>query len=170
MVAVDGPSGAGKSTFADRLQSALKTEVPVPVIHLDDLFPGWDGLAEIVPLLLRWVLEPLADGRNPRYQRYDWLSGQYAEWHDVPIRTDPGQHPVLIVEGVGSGSRACAPFLSLVVWVDAPERLRMQRGIERDGEAYRPHWERWARQEDVLFNGEDTADRADVVVDGRCPG
>ena len=43
--------------------------------------------------------------------------------------------------------------------------MRFARGIARDGEAYRPHWERWARQEDALFAADRTRDRADVVLD-----
>ena len=41
----------------------------------------------------------------------------------------------------------------------------MRRGIERDGEAFRPHWQRWARQEDALFAADRTRQRADLVVD-----
>lgn len=40
VVAVDGPAGSGKSTFAARLSAALGA----PVVHLDDLIPGWTGL------------------------------------------------------------------------------------------------------------------------------
>jgi hypothetical protein len=38
--------------------------------------------------------------------------------------------------------------------------------MERDGEDYRPHWERWVRQEDVLFAAERTRQRADLRIDG----
>jgi hypothetical protein len=71
-----------------------------------------------------------------------------------------------VVEGVGCGARACAPYLSLLVWVEAPRDVRFARGIARDGEAYRPHWERWARQEQALFAAEGTRERADVIIDG----
>lgn len=163
VLAIDGPSGAGKTTFADRLQVAVSgAGRPVPVIHLDDLYPGWNGLADVVPRLLEWVLQPVAAGGDPRYRRYDWPSGRYAEWHSVDL-TDA---EVLIVEGVGSGSLPCAPYLSVLVWVDAPPALRMARGISRDGEAYRPHWKRWAAQEAALFEREGTAHRADLVVNG----
>lgn len=61
------------------------------------------------------------------------------------------------------------PYLTALVYVEAPPELRYERGIERDGEAFRPHWERWAAQEDVLFHRERTRDRADVVIDGSAP-
>jgi uridine kinase len=161
VVGVDGPSGAGKTTLAAAVARCLgDDDRPAPVVHLDDIYPGWDGLADAVPRLLEWVLEPLAAGLPARYRRFDWPADEYAEWHDV------GAGGVLVVEGVTCGARACTPYLSLLVWVDAPRDLRFRRGIERDGEAYRPYWERWARQEDVHFAAEDTRRRADVVVDG----
>ncbi len=42
----------------------------------------------------------------------------------------------------------------------------MRRGVERDGEAFRPHWERWARQEEAMFDAERTKERARLIVDG----
>jgi uridine kinase len=156
VVAVDGPGGSGKSTLAARLASLLEA----PVVHMDDLYPGWDGLAAAGPLLRDWVLEPLARGRPVRYQRYDWSLDAYGDWVDVPAAD------VLVVEGCASGSRIVAPYLTLLVWVEAPRDVRFARGIERDGEAYRPLWERWARQEDALFAAERTRERADYRVDG----
>jgi uridine kinase len=156
VVAIDGHGGSGKSTLAARLANLLDA----PVVHMDDIYPGWDGLAAAAPLLRDWVLEPLARGRPVRFQRYDWSLDRYHGWVDVPA-TD-----VLVVEGCGSGSRIVARYLSMLLWVDAPRAVRFARGIERDGEAYRPLWERWARQEDVLFAEERTRERADYVIDG----
>jgi hypothetical protein len=125
---------------------------------MDDIFPGWDGLAEATPLLVEWVLEPLAKDLPARYRRFEWHAMEYAEWNEVP----PTE--ALVVEGVGSGARPT--HLSCLVWIEAPRELRMRRGIERDGEAFRPHWERWARQENAMFRAERTRERADLVVDG----
>ena len=157
VLAIDGPSGSGKTSLAARL-AAIDTAAPV--IHMDDIFPGWDGLAEAPGLLVDSVLEPLHDGRPAAYHRWDWERGEWAERHDVPARD------VLIVEGVGSGALACAPFLTMLIWVEAPRDVRMARGIERDGETYRPHWERWAAQEAAMFAADRTRERADVRIDG----
>jgi hypothetical protein len=51
------------------------------------------------------------------------------------------------------------------VFVDADVALRMRRGIERDGEDYRPQWQRWADQERALFTADATRERADLVLD-----
>lgn len=166
VVAIDGPSGAGKTTLAERLGAAIRDvalardEDGPAVLPMDDLYPGWDGLAAAVPLLVESVLRPLAQGRRSAYRRYDWPTGRYAEEHEVP----PGGW--LVVEGVGSGARAAAPYLSALAWVDAPRDVRLRRALARDGETYRPHWERWARQEQRHFAAELTARRADVRLDG----
>ena len=127
-----------------------------PVVRLDDIYPGWDGLDDAVPRLAEWVLDPLARGGQARYRRYDWVASRYAEWHEVPAAA------VVIVEGCGSGARACAPRLSLLLWVEAPIDVRMARGLARDGDTYRPHWQRWAGQEAAHFAREGTRGRADL--------
>lgn len=156
VAAIDGPGGSGKSTLAER----FGTLSGAFVVHMDDFYPGWDGLAAAAPLLRDWVLEPMARGRTARYRRYDWSRDTYGEWVDLP------NSDLLVVEGCASGSRVAAPYLSLLLWMEAPRDVRFARGVERDGEAYRPLWERWARQEDALFAAEETRARADYRIDG----
>lgn len=157
VVGIDGPAGSGKTTLAARLAEALGG---APVVHMDDLYPGWDGLAEAPARLLEWVLEPLSRAEPAAYRRWDWGAGRYAEWHDVP------PDPVLVVEGCGCGVRAAARHLSLLIWVQAPEAIRMRRGLQRDGATFAPHWRRWAEQEQALFRAEQTRRRADLRIDG----
>lgn len=156
VVAVDGPAGAGKSTFARGLGEALD----VPVVKLDDIYPGWDGLDQAAQLLVELVLKPLVEGRAARYRRYDWDAKRYAEDREVPAA------PILIIEGVQSGSVLASPYVSLLIWVTAPANVRIARGIERDGEAFRSHWENWIAAEERTFESERTRERADVRVDG----
>jgi len=157
LVAVDGPAGSGKTTLADRLAALLGG---APVVHLDDLYEGWTGLGPgLWQRLQDQVLEPVAAGRAARYQRYDWAAGAFDGWVEVP----PPE--VLVVEGVGAGARPVTPWLSLLVWVEAPPGLRLARGITRDGEALRTEWERWQAREDVHFRADRTKARADVVLD-----
>jgi uridine kinase len=157
LVCVDGPSGAGKTVLAGRLAVALGD---APVVHMDDLYPGWDGLDAAVPLLHDEIVAPLAAGRPARCRHYDWSRGDYGPPQDL------GTPPVLVVEGAGAGARAIAPYAVLLAWVDAPVDERFRRAMERDGETYRPHWERWARQERAHFATEGTRARADTILSG----
>jgi energy-coupling factor transporter ATP-binding protein EcfA2 len=167
VLAIDGRSGSGKTTLSGQLADALGDDAGV--LHLDEVYPGWDGLLPAVPLLVEGVLRPLAAGRPARVHRWDWARDDWwrneaRAWREVPAR------PVLIVEGVGSGARACAPYLSALVWIEAPEALRHARAMRRDGESYRPHWSRWAAQESRYLAGDDPAGRADVTLDPQQAG
>lgn len=154
VVAVDGRSGAGKSTIA----ATLAAELGAPVVDLEYVYPGWDGLEEGIELLVREVLQPLAAGRPVAVPRWSYaLDG----W-DPPLVLPPSD--VVVVEGVGAGDRRAAPYLSVLVWVELDEATRHARAIARDAEVYRPHWERWAAQERALLARERTPERADVVV------
>ncbi|GAB3597099.1 AAA family ATPase [Angustibacter peucedani] len=155
VLAVDGPSGAGKSTLAQRISVALEG---APVVRLDDVYPGWDGLDDGVARLVEGVLEPLAHGRPARLRRYDWVLEQDGEEYDVPAA------PVVVLEGCGAGAGTCRPYLSALVWVDAVEQQRFDRAIARDGDGYRSHWRQWADQERAHFDREGTAGRADITL------
>jgi hypothetical protein len=96
-------------------------------------------------------------GRPGRLQRYDWV-------HDRDGRVDPVPlAPLLVVEGCGTGARRCGP--SLLVWLETPEPVRYRRAMARDGDTFRPYWQRWADQEASHYARERTSSRADVVVD-----
>ncbi len=154
VVAVDGPSGSGKTTLARGLVDALEC----PVVHMDELYPGWDGLAESVPLLVDHVLTPLAAGRAATYRTWDWDAGRWGRSRSV----EPC--PYLVVEGCGAGVGRAGELAAVRVWVEAPRPERMRRGLTRDGETFRPHWERWAAQEEALYAADRTREHADVLV------
>ncbi len=156
LVCVDGPSGTGKTQLATALAAALgDPPVVAPTLSMDELYPGWDGLAAGVARLRAEVVAPLTAGRPAGYRRWDWARGCLGE------RRDLGRPPLLIVEGVGAGAAGGVAFL---VWLDAPEEVRYRRAMDRDGQTYAPHWARWAAQERAHFDADRTADRADVVL------
>ena len=158
VVAVDGPSGSGKTVLA----RALARDLGAPLLHMDDLYPGWDGLAASPALLAEQVLEPLARGERAAYRRWDWHA---SGWATDPVEVPEPTGGVLVVEGCGSSVGPAGEHAAVRVWVDAEPALRMRRGIARDGEGYRPHWERWAAQEERVFTADRTRERADLVID-----
>jgi uridine kinase len=157
LVCVDGPAGSGKTTLAAEVATLV---TGARVVHMDDLYAGWSGIDHAVTEQLDAILLPLAEGRAGSYRRFDWVADRFAESHEV----QPG--PLLVIEGVGSGTRAHAELCTVLVWVDAPHDLRMTRGIDRDGEAFRVQWEAWAASEQLVFDRESTQVRADIRVDG----
>ncbi|UZN04990.1 uridine kinase family protein [Cellulomonas sp. S1-8] len=161
LVCIDGPAGAGKTTTAEQVVALLTQQGrTVAVVHLDDLYDGWQGLeGTLWPRLSAQVLEPLRRGLPGRFQRYDWAAGTFADWVDVP------QADLLVVEGCGSARRAADAVASVRVWVGAPDDLRLARGLARDGAAAREHWTAWMADEREHFARERTCGRADVRLD-----
>lgn len=158
VIGIDGPAGSGKTTIASHLAAMLGGDDACVVVHMDDIYPGWDGLAAAPSLLEEHVLAPLRSGARGRFRRWNWERGLRAGEIVVPRRD------WVLVEGVASGSRNCRPYLSALLFMYADEEVRMRRGIERDGESFRPHWQRWARQEEALFAAEETREHADVII------
>ncbi|ADB34483.1 hypothetical protein Kfla_5472 [Kribbella flavida DSM 17836] len=162
LIGIDGPAGSGKTTLATRFAARAEARgLRCQVLHMDDLYDGWDGAVRGFGLLRDHVLQRMADGREGRYRRYDWGLNAYAELHVVPTTLD-----LLIVEGVTSCDRDAAGWQSLRIWVETSNDVRLGRGIERDGEALRDRWLDWMRWERDHFAGQRTRDRAHVIVDG----
>jgi uridine kinase len=157
LLAIDGRSGSGKTTLA----GALGRELGAPVVSLEYLYDGWDGLERGVDLLVSDVLEPLALGRTALVPRYDWGRGSW----DKPVPLDPPG--LLIVEGVGAGARRAARYESAIVWLEMAPGVRKERALERDGATFAPYWDAWAAQEDVMLARERTPERADLVIGAR---
>ena len=156
VVAIDGRSGAGKTLLA----SQVRTRLGAPVVSLEDLYGGWDGLEHGIDLLVSEVLVPFAGERAAWVPRYDWLTREWAE----PVLLEPPD--VLIVEGAGAGARRAAAFESLLVWLEAAAPARRKRSLDRDGDTFAPYWDMWAAQEDAMLAREGTPERADLVIDG----
>lgn len=156
IVLIDGRSGSGKSTLAGDL--VRRSEGRMQLVALDDLYPGWDGLAAGADEALHSVIAPHAAGRVARWRRWDWSRDARAEEH----RVDPDRP--LLVEGAGVLTPATAALAQVAVWIESPTSSRRRRALDRDGDTYRPHWDRWAAQEAAHLVVHRPADHATVVV------
>lgn len=161
LVCVDGPAGSGKTTLAEALRERLHDAA---LVHMDDVYRGWDtDFDEVHDRLHAQLVEPLREGRDARYQRYDWAAGRFDEWVDVrPPR-------VLLLEGVGSGSARLDPVVSLLVWIEVDRDERIRRGVDRDGVGVLPQWLAWMEHEEAEHVRQRTRDRADLLLRGDGP-
>ena len=157
VVLIDGRSGSGKTSLARTLVARWPLHGRVQLVSLDSLYPGWDGLADGVELARELILRPHARGLLGIWERWDWEASEPAEAHAV----DPSLP--LIVEGSGLLTAATARLGDVRVWLESPARSRMRRALERDGETYRPHWTRWAEQEERHLARDEPARRASLV-------
>ena len=149
VVLIDGRSGAGKTTLAHELAPLLGAQL----VSLDDLYPGWRGLAAGSAAVHETVLRDL----DPGWTRWDWASERPAEWHPV----DPDLP--IVVEGCGALSRANRALATLGIWVELPAAERRQRALEREPD-FASHWRDWAAQERAHIATEHPRRLADVIV------
>ena len=156
IVAIDGCGGAGKSSLAAKLAALLDD---CPLIHTDD-FASWDHPLDWYPRMITQVLEPLRQNRPTRYQKFDWQKKQLGEWETV----EPC--PVVLVEGVSASRVEFRPYLSFAIFVETDRELRLQRGLERDGEEALPLWKQWMAEEDAYLLRDRPEEYADVVISG----
>ncbi|MFA7337361.1 MAG: hypothetical protein WC028_11295 [Candidatus Obscuribacterales bacterium] len=173
LIGIDGCGGAGKSHFSAHLGKELAALAPVQIVHMDDFYkPSFQRLPQrecdaLIGSDFDWqrlrrdVLLPLSHGENCSYQRYDWPSDCLAEWHTVPASG------ITIVEGIYSIRYELASLYNLTAWVYCSRSQRLERGVERDGEAKRDLWEKyWMPVEDRYVELEEPHRRAKILVDG----
>ena len=132
---------------------------PAAIVHLDDLYEGWSGLPKIATRIERELLPPLAAGRPGSIRRWDWAACRLGSELAVPVAD------ALILEGVGSYARTYDEYVSLLVWVEAPDDIRRKQALVRDGDLFEPYWDQWAADEERVHAREGTRDRADLVVE-----
>lgn len=158
IIAVDGQSGSGKTSLAVELASLLREHRKVSIFHLEDIYPGWNGLSAGIERYLRTVLEPLHHGQDARWTSWDWAA------HFDGEARQTAANEVVIVEGVGAAQAEARAMLDAVIWMEAPEALRKTRALARDGETYAPYWDLWAAQESELLARDHPAEYADIRV------
>lgn len=175
VVLIDGRSGSGKTSLTERLVRRQRLEGrEIQVLHVEDLYPGWDGL-EAGSQSVAVALE------TGGYRRYDWIAGDFGDW----IALTPDRP--LVIEGCGAITSenlaaahswalrvreattvasigATAPVRVHAVWLEGSAELRRDRALARDGETFRPYWERWAAQEEAYFAITQPAALADEII------
>jgi len=159
IVGVDGPQGSGKSTLAARIAALIGA----PLVQMDD-FVSWVDLVGWWPRLEAQVLGPLLSGNDAHYRVRDWENDEFGTslggWKTV------AWSPVVVLEGLTCTRAAVAERLAYRIWVEAPDEIRLRRGLERDGETHRELWLDSMVTERQFFTDDATRTRADLRVNG----
>jgi hypothetical protein len=159
VVLIDGPSGAGKSTLADELVRRWPAGAAPQLVRLDELYPGWGGLALGSHMVATDLLDDLRSSGTGRWRSWNWIAGHPAEWHEV------GADRPLIVEGCGALSQASAALADLRVWLAADDRVRKRRALARDRGAFDAHWQMWDEQFARFVETQHPIAHADLILD-----
>lgn len=170
VIGIDGCGGSGKSTFADKMKEVLPN---ITIVHNDDFYFPSSQIIKKHPTqkpvgadfdwkrLLNQVLEPISQGREGQYQRYDWETDSLAECHTVPVGG------IVVVEGIYTIRQELENKYDIKIWIDCPREIRLSRGIKRDGEDARELWEdNWMISEDIYLEEQKPFQRADLVFSG----
>lgn len=161
IILIDGRSNSGKSTLAAEIQNVIfKDGESAPrVIHMDDLYLGWNGLQAGADYLNRFILKPLSDSYIAQWREFDWenpgetgFEARNGQWREFTGGTP------LIIEGCGSLNQLSAPLADIRVWLEVPQEIRHQRWLEREGT--NEHWAEWAAQEEEFYAREKSSELA----------
>jgi uridine kinase len=158
IVLIDGRAGSGKSTFAESLQQQLfrDGESAPRVIHMDNIFEGWEGLSLGSDYLVRFILNPLSRRETASWQDWSWVKNERSSWREFSGGTP------LIVEGCGSLTERSKEHADICIWLEASEETRRQRWLNR--ERHLDKFDFWAAQELDFYAREKSQSLADLVV------
>ena len=158
IVLIDGRAGSGKSTFAEKLQQQLfrDGESAPRVIHMDNIFEGWEGLSLGSDYLVRFILNPLARKETASWQDWSWVKNQRSSWREFSGGTP------LIVEGCGALTERSKEHAYLSLLLEASEQTRRERWLTR--ERHLDKFDFWAAQELDFYAREKSQALADLVV------
>jgi uridine kinase len=166
IILIDGRAGSGKSTFARLLQDQVfqETRQSPKIIHMDDLYPGWEGLTQGSLYMVEQILKPLKQNAKAQWQRWDWNN-------NVRGGTDPGNgwrefdgHNLLIVEGCGAVTAQSAELADLTIWIEAPRQTRRERFEARDRGVFSNFWASWSAQEDEFYQEQRSEQLCELTV------
>jgi uridine kinase len=159
IIAIDGPAGAGKTTLAHEIFLALSPKMSVSVIHMDDLYNGWDNaLGEDLTSVLQYLATQHRNISAAEIRRYNWTTSSFGESETI----EPAD--LLILEGVGSADKSLQDELAALIWIDIDPEIGVMRVIARDGYQVEDEMKKWLGTQQEYFSQHSTREKADFIL------
>lgn len=159
LYAIDGPAGAGKTTFAAKLEAELSVNGSVRVIHMDDLYNGWDNaLSNPLAEILDRISTAHIAGREFVIKIFNWHTMAF----DREERITPTDY--LIIEGVGAAQQIVRETGATTYWLDIEPEIGLQRVLDRDGVHIEAQMRQWQVDQDKHFARDETRENCEFKL------
>ena len=159
LFAIDGPAGAGKTTFAAKLESELSVHSTVKVIHMDDLYNGWDNaLSNPLSEILDRISTAHLAGREFVIKKFNWHTMEF----DSQEKIAPTDY--LIIEGVGAAQQIVRETGATTYWLDIDPEIGLQRVLDRDGAHLEVQMRQWQVDQDKHFARDETRENCEFKL------
>ena len=159
LYAIDGPAGAGKTTFAAKLEAELSVDGTVRVIHMDDLYNGWENaLSNPLAEILDRISTAHIAGRDFVIKIFNWHTMAF----DREERITPTDY--LIIEGVGAAQQIVRETGAITYWLDIDPEIGLQRGLDRDGAHLEAQMRQWQVDQDKHFARDETRENCEFKL------
>ena len=159
LFAIDGPAGAGKTTFAAKLEAELSVHSTVKVIHMDDLYNGWDNaLSNPLSEILDRISTAHLAGREFVIKKFNWHTMEF----DSEEKIAPTDY--LIIEGVGAAQQIVRETGATTYWLDIEPEIGLQRVLDRDGAHLEVQMRQWQVDQDKHFARDETRENCEFKL------
>lgn len=158
LIAIDGRAGAGKTTLAASFYEELSADKTVAVIHMDDLYDGWENaLSE----RLTQTLESIVKSHQSKVA----FGIDIFNWQSMSFDSKRVIHPVdiLILEGVGAGQKVVRDAGATLYWLDIDAEVGIQRVLNRDGNQIASQMKQWQIAQEIHFLRDKTRENAEHI-------
>ena len=158
LIAIDGRAGAGKTTLAASIYEELSEDKTVAVIHMDDLYDGWENaLCERLTQTLESIVKSHQNKVSFEIDIFNWQSMSFDSTRLI--------HPVeiLILEGVGAGQKVVRDAGATLYWLDIDAEVGIQRVLNRDGNQIALQMKQWQIAQEIHFLRDKTRENAEHI-------
>ena len=159
LLAIDGPAGAGKTTFAAKLEAELLIKGTVKVIHMDDLYNGWDNaLSNPLSEILDRISTAHIAGREFVIKIFNWHTMTF----DREEKIAPTDY--LIIEGVGAAQQIVRETGAITYWLEIEPEIGLQRVLNRDGAYIEVQMRQWQVDQEEHFARDETRENCEFKL------